>query len=54
YNLIGKELYAESITIQDSGAFATIIELPNELEAGIYLLKIDSDDKTFTKKIVLH
>lgn len=52
-SVIGRELFVQLIPITSQGDFNTVLSLPGELPPGIYLIKINSNNSTQTKKFIL-
>lgn len=53
FSVIGKEVFVKLIPITGDGDFNTVLNLPDELPPGVYLIKINSQNRTQTKKFIL-
>lgn len=53
FSLVGKEVFAQNIPIAISGDFTTTVDLPDTIPAGSYLVKIDSNNASCTKMLII-
>ena len=52
HNMLGKELYSTGAITQSAGEYKTQLDL-NGLSDGVYFLKLQTDNRTFTQKLVI-
>ncbi|MCD4678894.1 MAG: T9SS type A sorting domain-containing protein [Bacteroidales bacterium] len=53
HNMLGEEVYSTSPVMQSSGDYKTQLDL-NGLSDGVYFLKLQTDNETFTQKLVIN
>ncbi len=53
HNMLGKEVYSTASVAQSAGEYKTQLDL-NGLSDGVYFLKLQTDNKTFTQKLVIN
>ena len=53
FNLVGKEMFSQTIRVTAKGEFTGNIELPQSLPSGAYLVKTDLNNSTCTRMLTL-
>jgi len=53
HNMLGKEVYSTASVSQSAGEYKTQLDL-NGLSDGVYFLKLQTDNKTYTQKLVIN
>jgi hypothetical protein len=52
-DISGRVIYSQSESDKPSGTFTMTIDTPEDLPAGVYILKMSSADEVVSRKIVV-
>ena len=50
--MLGEEVYSTASVMQSAGDYKTQLDL-NDLSEGVYFLQLQTDNKTYTQKLVV-